>query len=79
MKQVRTLLLGATIGALLLLTIGAGSASADPGLWDGSRGAANTNLLPEDPGVNALPEDPGFNLLPEDPGLDHLPQDPGLE
>jgi hypothetical protein len=88
MKRVRTLLLAATLGALLLLTVGAGRASADPGLWDGSGDAANfhvlpedpgLNVLPEDPGVNLLPEDPGLNLLPEDPGVDSLPQDPGLE
>ena len=70
MKRVRTLLLGATIGALLLLTVGAGGASADPGLWDGSADAPDFHVLPEDPGVNLLPEDPGVNVLPQDPGLE---------
>jgi hypothetical protein len=53
MKRVGTLLLRAFVGALLLLAVAAGTASADPGLGapgaDG--GSGKFLLLPEDPGL----------------------------
>ena len=52
MKRVRTLLMRAFVGALLLLAIGSRTASADPGLPRGSAGASTQQcLLPEDPGL----------------------------
>ena len=52
MKRLRTLLVRAFVGALLLLTLGANVASADPGLWNGSQGGSTQlYLLPEDPGL----------------------------
>ena len=51
MRRVRTLLVSLFLGALLLLTLGAGVASADPGLSDGSAGGSIQLLLPEDPGL----------------------------
>ena len=52
MKRVRTLLVRAFVGALLLLTLSASVASADTGLWNGSHGGSTQlYLLPEDPGL----------------------------
>lgn len=52
MKRVRTLLMRAFVGALLLLAIGSSTASADPGLWvDADGGSTQPCLLPEDPGL----------------------------
>jgi hypothetical protein len=51
MKRARTLLVRALVGALLVLTLGAGVASADPGTPGGSDGGSAPNILPEDPGI----------------------------
>ena len=48
MKRVRTLLVRAIVGALVLLSLGASVASADPGLNE--RGSSQF-MLPEDPGL----------------------------
>lgn len=48
MRRVRTLLVRAIVGALVLLSLGASVASADPGLND--RGSTQY-MLPEDPGL----------------------------
>ena len=52
MKRIRTTALRALVGALLLLTVGASTASADPGLRVDAGGASTQQcLLPEDPGL----------------------------
>jgi hypothetical protein len=52
MKRVRTLLVRAFVGALLLLTLGASAASADPGQWGSDDGGSiQLVLLPQDPGI----------------------------
>ncbi len=51
MKRVRTLLVRAFVGALLLLSLGATVASADPGPSDASDGGSTQLVLPEDPGL----------------------------
>jgi hypothetical protein len=52
MKRVSTLLLRAFVGALLLLAVVAGTASADPGLAAPADGGSSQILsLPEDPGL----------------------------
>lgn len=58
MTRLRTLVLRALVVALLLLTLGGGVASADPGTF-----GVGLNALPDDPGY-----DPGSLLLPDDPG-----------
>jgi hypothetical protein len=59
MKRARILVGRAIVGALLLVALNAGIASADPG------------PTPPAPTVVAFPEDPGLCivLFPEDPGL----------
>jgi hypothetical protein len=51
MKRVRTLLVRALVGALLLLSLSATLASADPGPSGGSDGGSTQLVLPEDPGL----------------------------
>ena len=51
MRRVRTLSVSLFLGALLILTLGAGVASADPGLSDGFAGISIQVVLPEDPGL----------------------------
>ena len=50
MKRVRTLLVRAIVGALVLLSLGASVASADTGRSGGSDGGSTQFVLPEDPG-----------------------------
>ena len=57
MTRMRMLLARAFVIALLLLALGGGVASADPG----TTGPAFTTTLPDDPGYTGL-------LLPDDPG-----------
>lgn len=52
MTRFRRLVLRALVCALLLLSLGASVANADPGLWGGSSGGSVQNYL--------IPEDPGF-------------------
>ena len=52
MKRVRTLLVHAFVGALLLLALSASVASADPGPSGGFDGGSAPSLLPEDPGLD---------------------------
>ena len=56
MTRVRTLLMRAFAGALLLLMLGAGVASADPGPLDGRLEQAGSGV----PQILMLPEDPGL-------------------
>ena len=68
MTRVGVLITRALIVALLLLSVGGGVASADPGNGNSSPSvsgpALNTNTLPDDPGYS--PEDDPF---PDDPGF----------
>jgi len=68
MTRVGVLITRALIVALLLLSVGGGVASADPGNGNSSPSvsgpALNTNTLPDDPGYS--PED---DLFPDDPGF----------
>jgi len=52
MKPVRTLVMRATVVALLLLSLSASLASADEGLLTPESGAGSVlDMLPEDPGL----------------------------
>ena len=51
MRRVRTLLVRAIVGALVLLSLGASVASADSGRSSGFDGGSTQFLLPEDPGL----------------------------
>lgn len=52
MKRLHALLLRATVAALLLSTLGASVASADPGQRSATHGVTPT--------TTSIPEDPGF-------------------
>jgi hypothetical protein len=62
MKRARILLGRAIVGALLLVALNAGIASADPGPTPPARTVVAPCFFPEDPGL-------GIVLFPEDPGL----------
>jgi hypothetical protein len=64
-KQLRTLLRRALVGALLLVALCSSIASADPGVPAPEVVAGTTQaVLPEDPGIEYAP-----HVLPEDPGI----------
>ena len=51
MKRVRTLLVRVIVGTVLLLSLSASVASADPGGSSGSDRGSTQFVLPEDPGL----------------------------
>jgi len=50
-KRVRTFLVRAIVGALLLVALAGSVAYADDGSAYGSGGSTTTNAVPEDPGI----------------------------
>jgi hypothetical protein len=62
MKRARILTGRAIVGALLLVALNAGIASADPGTTPPAPTVVAPCIFPEDPGLDLV-------LFPEDPGL----------